>query len=61
MWVYTRGSMKVTEKEIEKLCKEKGCYCPPYEQILTEYANTPEYLRLFIKIYDQNKILKKEK
>lgn len=59
--------MKLTEKEIKKLCKKAGCHCPSYEQILTEYANTPEYLRLYIKalgrkedIFEEKKRISKE-
>ena len=50
--------LKLTEKEIKKLCEKAGCYCPPYEQILTEYADTPEYLRLYIKELGKKELIK---
>ena len=40
--------VKLTEKEIKKLCKKAGCHCPPYNEILGKYADTPEYLRQYI-------------
>ena len=38
---------KVDEKRFIQLCKEEGCFSPPYYRVLGEYANTPEYIRLF--------------
>ena len=53
--------MELTKKEIKELCKKAGCYCPAYEQILTEYANTPEYLRQYIKGLGRKELISEEK
>ena len=53
--------MKLTEKEIKKLCKKAGCHCPPYHEILGKYADTPEYLRQYIEGIGKKEIQEKLK
>ena len=36
----------MNKKQWKELCKD--CYCPPLNKALSEYANTPEYLRRLI-------------
>ena len=36
---------RLTDSEIKELCKEKGCYCPPINEIRQAIAETPLYLR----------------
>ena len=36
---------RLTDSEIKKLCEEKGCHCPPINEIRQKIAETPLYLR----------------
>jgi hypothetical protein len=36
------------QERYEQECQKRGCYCKPFHLALSEYANTPEYLRAII-------------
>ena len=39
----------ITQEKFKELCDVRPeCRCPPLHEVLSEYANTPEYLRRFI-------------
>ena len=60
---------RINEEKFKELCKKRPfCYLPPLSKALSDYANTPEYLRRliehkarkgYVKIEDVEKIFKK--
>ena len=42
-------------KKVERICKKEGCYCP--DDVLTQIANTPAFIRAYFETIGEIKAL----